>query len=236
MGYGCRASGAFGLEDTSSTIDASDAPPQGLGGRAETLHLVDACPGDLLGLWEPMCPRLQRLVLLNLPAAQPGRTVTAIADFLPKAPALTDLQLDFQYFDPAMWDFEPLETLVARVQAAPSKVNKFVLEWCRLGDAGARVVCGALARHAREPGSPAGGVTELSLAHCDLKNVACVCDMLEAPGIALTKLDVSSNQLDDHQAVLLAKSLALSKVKELRLRDSLISVPLPVKTEWFWGC
>jgi hypothetical protein len=206
--------------------------PLSLGGRAEVLHLVDVCPVDLRGLWEPLCPRLQKLVLLNLPASAPGRTASAVAAFLPKAPNLTDLQLDFQYFDPSAWDLEALDELVQCVQAEPSKVTKFALEWCRLGDAGVGCVCRTLART-----SPScGGVTELSLAHCEMRDVGSVCEMLETPGLALTKLDLSSNGLDDSQAVRLAKALPLSQVKELKLRDSQISVPLPVKVEWFWGC
>jgi len=197
---------------------------------------VDASAGDLLGIWDPLCPRLQKLVLLNLPAAAPGRTAAAVAAFLPKAPNLADLQLDFQFFDPAAWELDALEALIDRVQAPPSKITKLVLEWCRLGDAGVQCVCQSLARNARRLGDLGGGVSDLSLAHCELKDVGCVCEMLETPGLPLTKLDLSSNALDDQQALRLAKALPLSKVKELRLRDSLISVPLPVKTEWFWGC
>ena len=63
---------------------------------------------------------------------------------------LEELQLDFQYFDPALWDLEALDALCCRVQQEPSKVSKLVLDWCRLGDSGARCVCLALARHARE--------------------------------------------------------------------------------------
>eukprot|EP00913_Durusdinium_trenchii_P010159 g9526.t1 len=51
-----------------------------------------------------------------------------ICKFLPQAPELKELQLDFQYFDPALWDLESLEALVARVQAAPSKITKLVLD------------------------------------------------------------------------------------------------------------
>jgi len=209
------------------------APPPGggLGERLETAHLVDSSPQDLLGLWEPLYPRLQKLVLLNLPATAPGRTAAAVAEFLPRAPALAELTLDFQFFDPAVWELDALEAFVECVQAPPSKVTKLMMEWCRLGDAGARCVCQALARH-----HSVGSVTELSLAHCELRDASSVCEMLETPGLPLTKLDLSSNSLDDRQACTLAKSLPHSKVKELRLRDSQISVQLPVKTEWFWGC
>mmetsp|Transcript_34773 Transcript_34773/g.108158 ORF Transcript_34773/g.108158 Transcript_34773/m.108158 type:complete len:402 (+) Transcript_34773:58-1263(+) len=209
-----------------------------LGGRAQTLHLMDIRAGDLLGIWEPVCPRLKKLMLLNLPAVFPGRTVTAVAEFLSKVPNLTELQLDFKFFDPVHWEIDKLEMLIERVQEPPSKISKLTLEWCRLGDAGVACVCGTLARtaHALASQTPPGGVTELSLAHCELRDIGSVCDMLETPGLPLTKLDLSSNHLDDEQALRLAKSLPLSKVKELRLRDSLISVPLPVKTEWFWRC
>lgn len=224
---------AYRPEEPSPPPDAGAAS---LGGRCEALHLVDACAGDLQGLWEPLCPRLQKLVLLNLPAAAPGRTAAAVAAFLPKAPNLTELQLDFQFFDPNAWELEALEALVERVQAPPSKISKLMMEWCRLGDAGTRSVCQALARNVRKLGTEGGGVSELSLAHCELRDVGCICEMLETPGLPLTKLDLSSNALDDQQALRLAKALPLSKVKDLRLRDSLISVPLPVRTEWFWGC
>lgn len=43
-----------------------------------------------------------------------------------------------------------MDALVSRVQSEPSQVAKLVLDWCRLGDAGARCVCAALARHARD--------------------------------------------------------------------------------------
>merc|ERR1712176_1228632 len=46
-----------------SDLDDVEVEPLGLGGRVETLHLVDASPSDLLGLWEPLCPRLQKMVL-----------------------------------------------------------------------------------------------------------------------------------------------------------------------------
>lgn len=32
-------------------------------------------------------------------------------------------------------------------KAQPSKINKLILDWCRLGDAGVRCVCNALAHH-----------------------------------------------------------------------------------------
>lgn len=222
-------------EPSSPSCDSMRGSPlqagagHGFGEKLEVAHLVDSTAQDLLGFWEPLYPRLQKLVLLNLPASSPGRTVTAVADFLPKVPNLAELQLDFQFFDPATWELDALEALVERAQAPPCKVSKLMLEWCRLGDAGVRCVCQALARHT-------GSVTELSLAHCELRDVGSVCEMLETPDLPLTKLDLSSNSLDDRQATRLAKSLPHSKVKELRLRDSLISVPLPVKTSWFWGC
>lgn len=205
----------------------------GIGGRVEALHLVDANPSDLRGLWEPLCPNLLKLVLLNLPAATPGQTAKAVADFLPKAPNLKELQLDFQFFDPSAWELDDLEALIVQVQSPPSKVSKLILEWCRLGDAGVRCVCRVLSRHLRDNKS---GVTELSLAHCELRDIDSICDMLETPGVSLTKLDISSNALDDQQAERLAQALPLSQVKELRLRDSQISAAFPVKTEWFWGC
>lgn len=34
-------------------------------------------------------------------------------------------------------------------KAQPSKINKLILDWCRLGDAGVRCVCNALAHHVR---------------------------------------------------------------------------------------
>lgn len=202
----------------------------GFGERLEVAHLVDAAPEDLHGLWEPVYPKLQKLVLLNLPAAQPGRTASAVADFLVKAPSLTELQLDFQFFDATNWDLDALEALVERVQMPPSKVAKFILDWCRLGDSGVRRVCQTFAKR------PSGAVTELSLAHSELRDVGSICEMLETPELSLTRLDLSSNALDDRQAARLAKAIPHSKLKELRLRDSLISSALPVKTEWFWGC
>jgi len=229
---GCADQVAAGLADNTSEGGAQQS--QGLGGCVEIVHLVDATAGDLLGLWAFACMRLQKLVLLNLPATTPGNTVTAVTKFLPRAPKLTELQLDFQFFDPSAWELEALEALVNQVQAPPSKMQKLLLEWCRLGDAGVRCVCQALARHAQQ--HQGHGIVELSLAHCEVRNVKSVCEMLETPGLALTKLDLSSNALDDLQASCLAQSLPLSSVKELRLRDSQISVPLPVKTEWFWGC
>lgn len=130
-----------------------------------------------------------------------------------------------------------------RIQAPPSKVAKLTLEWCRLGDAGVQCVCERLSR------IPCGAVTELSLAHCEMRDVTPVCEMLETPDLSLTKLDISSNALDDCQAARIAKALPLSQLQELRLRDSQVSIPLPVpqttltfgktaqvKTEWFWGC
>eukprot|EP00928_Gymnodinium_smaydae_P036141 TRINITY_DN252_c0_g1_i1.p1 TRINITY_DN252_c0_g1~~TRINITY_DN252_c0_g1_i1.p1 ORF type:complete len:534 (-),score=98.39 TRINITY_DN252_c0_g1_i1:100-1587(-) len=224
-GGGCNGAAAC------QPLDDGNAEPRGLGGRAETIHMVDVLPTDLLGLWEACCPRLKKLVLLNLPSAAPGRTALAIAAFLPKAPALSELQLDFQFFDPSAWDLEALQELVSRVQLPPSKLTKLALEWCRLGDAGVSCVCRTLARHPRKD----GGLTELSLAHSELRDIGSVCEMLEAPGLALTKLDLSSNGLEDCQAERLAESLPLSGVKELRLRDTQISIPLPVKVEWFWG-
>lgn len=207
-----------------------------LGSRVEVLHLSDVCVSDLLGLWEPSYSCLQKLILLQLPASAPGRTVETLADFLPKAPNLNELQLDFQYFNPQHWDLKSLELLMARIQLPPSKVEKLNLEWCRLGDAGVRSICHTLSEYTRAPDAPSGGVTDLSLAHCDLKDISSVCRMLRTPGLTLTKLDLSSNDLSDSQADQLAMALLVSKVKDLRLRDSQISTPLPVKTEWFWGC
>lgn len=256
-GVGGRAGCGGGTWQLDRARRQDSQEPQTLVSGVETLHLVDAVAGDLAGLWQSACVRLRKLALLNLPAAAPGRTVALITDFLPQAPNLSELQLDFQFFDPSAWDLEALEALVGKVQAAPSKVSKLMLDWCRLGDAGVECVCRAVSRHARDVGesgasaasrsiSPSAsavdraaddaGITELSLAHCELRSVDSICDMLETPGVALTKLDLSSNALDDRQAVRLAQALPCSKLKELRLRDSQISVPLPVKTEWFWGC
>jgi hypothetical protein len=223
--------GRQGSTSTRSTPQSSvEACEKSLGEKLEVAFLMDTTKEDLLGLWEPLYPKLHKLVLLNLPSVSPGLTASSVASFLHKAPQLTELQLDFQFFEPASWELDALELLVEHVQVPPSKVSKFILEWCRLGDAGVRRVCQTLARH------PHGGVTELSLAHCEMRDVTSVCEMLATPGLSLTKLDLSSNTLDDCQAARLAKALPLSKVKELRLRDSQVSVPLPVKTEWFWGC
>lgn len=215
----------------------------GIGARLQVLHLVDLYAADLLGLLPsgtegamsssaPSCPKLQKLFLLNLPSAHPGLTAKVICKFLPQAPELKELQLDFQYFDPALWDLEALEALIARVQAEPSKVSKLILDWCRLGDAGVRCVCNALARHVRAD----AGVKELSLAHCELKDLSHVCEMLETPELALTSLDLSANSFGDDEGVKLAKSLPFSSIKELRLRDSQVSERMPVKTKWSWGC
>lgn len=217
------------------TITARASPPfgieaRGFGDKLEVAYLMDTTKEDLLGFWEPIYPKLSKLVLLNLPATSPGLTARAVATFLPKVPNLTELQLDFAFFDPVSWDLGALELLLEQVQAQPSKVSKLFLEWCRLGDDGVRRVCETLSRY------PAGAITELSLAHCEMRDVTTVCEMLETPDLSLTKLDLSSNTLDDCQAARLAKALPLSQVKELRLRDSQVSVPLPVKTEWFWGC
>ncbi|CAK9009796.1 unnamed protein product [Durusdinium trenchii] len=235
---------AFGSPCSSCSRGCAGA----LGERLRVLHLVDLCAGDLFGLLPsgaegsssttpssatptPFCPSLQKLLLLNLPSAAPGLTAQVICKFLPQAPELKELQLDFQYFDPALWDLESLEALVARVQAAPSKITKLVLDWCRLGDAGVRCVCAALARHARQRGEEA----ELSLAHCELKDLSHVCEMLETPGLALTSLDLSANSFGDEEGLKLAKSLPLSTIKELRLRDSQVSARMPVKTKWSWS-
>jgi len=201
-----------------------------LGAKLEVLFLVDAIPSDLLGLAGLVYSRLRRLVLLNLPAAGPGQSILAVTELVGKAPNLTELQMDFQYFDPASWQLESMELLVERVQCPPSKVSKLVLDWCRLGNAGVQSVCRAFARH------PAGSVTELALSHNDLRDVGCVCDMLETPSLSIVKLDLSSNAFDDIQAMRIAEALPFSKVKTLRLRDSQVSSPFPVKTEWFWGC
>merc|ERR1719254_60457 len=87
------------LSDTDRSPTAIWSPthgqPQGLGGRVETLHLVDATSGDLFGLWELTCSKLQKLVLLNLPSVAPGRTVSLVTEFLPRTPELVELQLDF---------------------------------------------------------------------------------------------------------------------------------------------
>jgi len=205
-----------------------DSGPSGFA-CTEVLHLVDVAPDDLLGLVDAAYPKLRKLVLLNLPAATPGLTVRAISSFITKAPNLEELQLDFQFFDPSTWDLDALEVFVDKVKAAPSKVTKLGMEWCRLGDAGVHRLCRALSRC---PGS----ITELSLAHCELRDVSSICDLLATPGLALTRLDLSSNNLDDRQAVALAKVLPTSQLVELRLRDSHVSVALPVKTEWWWGC
>eukprot|EP00439_Symbiodinium_sp_Y106_P043149 s5591_g5.t1 len=132
-----------------------------VGSGLRVLHLVDLCAADLGGLLphgaipegssqdstaNPSCPHLHKLLLLNLPAAAPGLTVQVVEKFLPHAPDLKELQLDFQYFDPGFWDLEALEALIARIQVT-SKISKLVLDWCRLGDAGVRCVCAALAKH-----------------------------------------------------------------------------------------
>eukprot|EP00812_Abedinium_dasypus_P009267 NODE_296_length_1691_cov_322.152200.p1 GENE.NODE_296_length_1691_cov_322.152200~~NODE_296_length_1691_cov_322.152200.p1 ORF type:complete len:496 (+),score=102.32 NODE_296_length_1691_cov_322.152200:3-1490(+) len=223
--------------DLASTA-APGADTQSMGCRVEVLQLLDLCAVDLHGLWEPLYSKLQRLILLNLPSPAPGETTMAVSKFLPKAPNLEELQLDFQYFDPSLWELEPLDELVSIVQKRPSKIRKLVLEWCRLGDAGVDCVCQALARHTRQPdgiSETGGGVEELSLAHCELRDTSSVCALLATPGLALTKLDISSNGLGDCQARRLAEVLPVSNVKELLLRDSQVSIPLPVKTKWFWG-
>eukprot|EP00811_Abedinium_folium_P033915 NODE_6843_length_1632_cov_9.301661.p1 GENE.NODE_6843_length_1632_cov_9.301661~~NODE_6843_length_1632_cov_9.301661.p1 ORF type:complete len:505 (-),score=151.58 NODE_6843_length_1632_cov_9.301661:118-1440(-) len=211
---------------------------QSVGCNVQALHLLDVRPFDLFGLWEPMYTKLQKLILLNLPSTSPGDTTMSISKFLPKAPNLEELQLDFQYFPPSHWELEPLDELVTRVQQHPSKVKKLLLEWCRLGNSGVDCVCQALARNARPPNDAgeAEGITELSLAHCELQDILSICTMLSTPGLALTKLDLSSNGLDDSQASHLVEVLPASNIKELLLRDSHVSIPLPVKTEWFWGC
>lgn len=220
------------IPDGAPSPSAEKVRDDGLGNKLEVIHLMDAAKEDLLGLWEPLYMKLNKLVLLNLPAVSPGLTARAVVAFLPKVPNLVELQLDFAFFDPPAWEAEStaLESLVKRVQMEPSKISRFVLEWCRLGDAGVRRICDTFCQH------PEGSVTELSLAHCEMRDVTSVCEMLETPGLSLTRLDLSSNSLDDCQAARLAKVLPLSQVKELRLRDSQVSVPLPVKTEWFWGC
>ncbi|CAJ1448212.1 unnamed protein product [Effrenium voratum] len=238
--------------DPCATAPGTAAPQLGesqLASRLRVLHLIDLCAADLFGLFPsgsgpqgacastaPSCPNLQKLLLLNLPAAAPGLTVQVISKFLPLAPDLKELQLDFQYFDPAFWDQEALEALITKVQAPPSKIRKLVLDWCRLGDAGVRCVCAAVARHCGTDPAKSGSVRELSLAHCELKDLAPVCEMLETPGCPLTCLDLSANGFGDEEAVKLAKSLPLSKVKELRLRDSQVSERMPVKTKWSWSC
>ncbi|CAL1133204.1 unnamed protein product [Cladocopium goreaui] len=231
--------GVAGIAGVAPALEAVD----GIGARLQVLHLVDLYAADLLGLLPsgtegamsssaPSCPKLQKLFLLNLPSAHPGLTAKVICKFLPQAPELKELQLDFQYFDPALWDLEALEALIARVQAEPSKVSKLILDWCRLGDAGVKCVCTALARHVRAN----AGVKELSLAHCELKDLSHVCEMLETPQLALTSLDLSANSFGDDEGVKLAKSLPFSSIKELRLRDSQVSERMPVKTKWSWGC
>lgn len=231
--------GAASPDVAASPVDAVD----GIGARLQVLHLVDLYAADLLGLLPsgtegpisssaPSCPKLQKLFLLNLPSAHPGLTAKVICKFLPQAPELKELQLDFQYFDPALWDLEALDGLIARVQAEPSKVSKLILDWCRLGDAGVKCVCTALARHVRAN----AGVKELSLAHCELKDLSYVCEMLETPELALTSLDLSANSFGDDEGIKLAKSLPFSSIKELRLRDSQVSERMPVKTKWSWGC
>ncbi len=40
---------------------------------------------------------------------------------------------------------------------------------------------------------------ELSLAHCELKDLSNVCEMLETPGLALTSLDLSANSFGDDE-------------------------------------
>lgn len=231
--------GVAGVAGVAPALEAVD----GIGARLQVLHLVDLYAADLLGLLPsgtegamsssaPSCPKLQKLFLLNLPSAHPGLTAKVICKFLPQAPELKELQLDFQYFDPALWDLEALEALIARVQAEPSKVSKLILDWCRLGDAGVKCVCAALARHVRAN----AGVKELSLAHCELKDLSHVCEMLETPQLALTSLDLSANSFGDDEGVKLAKSLPFSSIKELRLRDSQVSERMPVKTKWSWAC
>mmetsp|Transcript_25574 Transcript_25574/g.59543 ORF Transcript_25574/g.59543 Transcript_25574/m.59543 type:complete len:656 (-) Transcript_25574:39-2006(-) len=196
----------------------------------EVLHLVDVAPEDLQGLNLSVYPQLRKLVLLNLPPATPGVTVQAIASFLGKAPNLAELQLDFQFFDPSTWELDALQAFLDRVQAPNSKITKLAMEWCRLGDAGVQRVCRSLSRHT------GGGLTELSLAHCEFRDVRSVCELLTTPGLKLKRLDLSSNSLDDRQAEKLAKALPSSSLEELRLRDSQVSLALPVKTEWWWGC
>ncbi|CAE7018088.1 unnamed protein product [Symbiodinium microadriaticum] len=236
-----------------------------IGSGLRVLHLVDLCAADLSGLLphgaipegysqhsasNPSCPNLHKLLLLNLPAAAPGLTVQVVEKFLSHAPDLKELQLDFQYFDPGFWDLEALEALVARIQVT-SKISKLVLDWCRLGDAGVRCVCAALAKHTSNfclAGNHIGdglcrekcvesktGVKELSLAHCELKDLTSVCEMLETPGLALTSLDLSANGFGDEEGLKLARSLQLSSIKELRLRDSQVSERMPVKTKWSWS-
>merc|ERR1712187_206758 len=116
-----------------------------------------------------------------------------------------------------------------QVQSPGTKISKLVLDWCRLGTAGVRRVCQAIAYEV-------GSMTDLSLAHCEIGDAESICEMLCTPGLNLTKLDLSSNPLDDRHAAALAQAIAGSKLKDLKLRDSQISVPLPVKTQWFWGC
>merc|ERR1719217_460280 len=74
------------------------------------------------------------------------------------------------------------------------------MEWCRLGDAGCAAVCTALQRN------PKGSVTELSLAHCELRDVAPLAELLRSTH-SLTKLDLSGNLLDDKAVEILAAAL-----------------------------
>lgn len=46
---------------------------------------------------------------------------------------------------------------------------------------------------------PLSPAEELSLAHCELKDLSNVCEMLETPGLALTSLDLSANSFGDDE-------------------------------------
>ena len=61
---------------------------------------------------------------------------------------------------------------------------------------------------------------ELSLAHCEVKDLSYVCEMLETPELALTSLDLSANSFGDDEGALAGGSHGGSPVDEIKWRIS----------------
>ena len=51
---------------------------------------------------------------------------------------------------------------------------------------------------------------ELSLAHCEVKDLSYVCEMLETPELALTSLDLSANSFGDDEGALAGEVMGVA--------------------------
>lgn len=194
--------------------------------RLETIHLMEADPFALGGV-PCMLTNLTRLVLLNLPKdPTPNEVLEMVASVPKRAPRLSHLQIDFAYFSPSLWDLDRLELTLEQIASLPT-LKSLILDWSRLGDQGCERVCRALTHN--------HSVTELSMAHCELRQAGPLAALLRASQ-SLKTIDLSANNLDDKGAQILAEAMSQSSLRECRMRDSHVSLPLPVKTEWYWGC